>query len=53
MNGVRSGQFKPSDGFEYWQQKFDGVRGNRNKELSLRSWQEIKTIMYKYCLSHG
>jgi serine/threonine-protein kinase HipA len=30
---VRSGQIAAGDGFEYWLLKFDGVSGNRDKEL--------------------
>ncbi len=30
---VRSGQVSAGEGFEYWLLKFDGVRGNRDKEL--------------------
>jgi serine/threonine-protein kinase HipA len=30
---VRSGQVKAPDGFEYWLLKFDGVAGNRDKEI--------------------
>ncbi len=30
---VRSGQIAAGDGFEYWLLKFDGVAGNRDKEL--------------------
>jgi serine/threonine-protein kinase HipA len=30
---VRSGQVTAGEGFEYWLLKFDGVRGNRDKEL--------------------
>ena len=30
---VRSGQIAAGDGFEYWLLKFDGVTGNRDKEL--------------------
>jgi serine/threonine-protein kinase HipA len=30
---VRSGQITAGDGFEYWLLKFDGVAGNRDKEL--------------------
>lgn len=30
---VRSGQSKAPDGFEYWLLKFDGVRGNKDREL--------------------
>ncbi|NTV98426.1 MAG: type II toxin-antitoxin system HipA family toxin [Chlorobiaceae bacterium] len=32
-NEVRSGQVKAARGFEYWLMKFDGVSGNRDKEL--------------------
>ena len=32
-NEVRSGQVSAGDGFDYWLLKFDGVQGNRDKEL--------------------
>jgi serine/threonine-protein kinase HipA len=32
-NEVRSGQIAAGDGFDYWLLKFDGVAGNRDKEL--------------------
>ncbi len=32
-NEVRSGQMPAGEGFEYWLLKFDGVSGNRDKEL--------------------
>ena len=32
-NEVRSGQVKAGTGFEYWLMKFDGVSGNKDKEL--------------------
>ncbi len=32
-NEVRSGQVPAGEGFEYWLLKFDGVKGNRDKEL--------------------
>ncbi len=32
-NEVRSGQIAAGDGFEYWLLKFDGVIGNKDKEL--------------------
>ncbi len=32
-NEVRSGQLPAGDGFEYWLLKFDGVSGNKDKEL--------------------
>ena len=33
-NEVRSGQITTNDGFEYWLLKFDGVAGNKDKELN-------------------
>jgi serine/threonine-protein kinase HipA len=33
INEVRSGQVKAGKGFEYWLLKFDGVSGNKDKEL--------------------
>jgi serine/threonine-protein kinase HipA len=32
-NEVRSGQVKAGQGFDYWLLKFDGVQGNKDKEL--------------------
>ncbi|MDH3977953.1 MAG: type II toxin-antitoxin system HipA family toxin [Gammaproteobacteria bacterium] len=32
-NEVRSGQLESGDGFQYWLLKFDGVTGNKDKEL--------------------
>ncbi len=32
-NEVRSGQVQAGEGFEYWLLKFDGVTGNKDKEL--------------------
>jgi serine/threonine-protein kinase HipA len=32
-NEVRSGQIAAGDGFDYWLLKFDGVKGNKDKEL--------------------
>ena len=32
-NEVRSGQIAAGDGFEYWLLKFDGVSGNKDREL--------------------
>jgi serine/threonine-protein kinase HipA len=32
-NEVRSGQMQAGNGFEYWLLKFDGVAGNKDKEL--------------------
>jgi len=33
-NDVRSGQLEAGDGFEHWLLKFDGIGGNRDKELA-------------------
>lgn len=33
-NEVRSGQVKAPQGFEYWLLKFDGVKGNKDKDLA-------------------
>ncbi|PZU71809.1 MAG: toxin HipA [Brevundimonas sp.] len=33
-NEVRSGQVEAGDGFDYWLLKFDGVKGNKDKELT-------------------
>jgi serine/threonine-protein kinase HipA len=46
---VRSGQIDPGDGFEHWLLKFDGVRGNRNKE-QLEDPQGYGAIEYAYSL---
>jgi serine/threonine-protein kinase HipA len=32
-NDVRSGQVQAGDGYEYWLLKFDGVEGNKDREL--------------------
>ncbi len=33
-NEVRSGQISAGDGFDYWLLKFDGVAGNKDKEMA-------------------
>lgn len=43
---VRSGQLPSDSGFEYWLLKFDGVRGNRDKELE--DPQDYGVIEYAY-----
>ena len=43
---VRSGQIRAGDGFEYWILKFDGVSGNRDKELE--DPQGYGSIEYAY-----
>lgn len=45
-NEVRSGQVAADDGFEYWILKFDGVRGNKDKELE--DPKGYGTIEYAY-----
>ena len=46
-NEVRSGQVDPGAGFEHWLLKFDGVRGNRDKE-QLEDPQGYGAIEYAY-----
>ena len=47
-NEVRSGQVDAGKGFEYWLLKFDGVSGNRDKELE--DPQGYGMIEYAYSL---
>lgn len=47
-NEVRSGQVKSGDGFDYWLMKFDGVSGNKDKELE--DPQGYGAIEYAYSL---
>jgi serine/threonine-protein kinase HipA len=47
-NEVRSGQVPAAEGFEYWLLKFDGVSGNRDKELE--DPQGYGVIEYAYYL---
>jgi len=47
-NEVRSGQVPAGEGFEYWLLKFDGVAGNRDKELE--DPQDFGMIEYAYYL---
>jgi serine/threonine-protein kinase HipA len=47
-NEVRSGQVKAGEGFEYWLLKFDGVSGNKDKELE--DPQGYGLIEYAYYL---
>ncbi len=47
-NEVRSGQVKAGKGFEYWLLKFDGVSGNRDKEIE--DPQGYGVIEYAYYL---
>ena len=47
-NEVRSGQIAADSGFEYWLLKFDGVAGNKDKEME--DPQGYGTIEYAYSL---
>lgn len=47
-NSVRSGQIVAGEGYEYWLLKFDGVSGNRDKELE--DPQGYGVIEYAYHL---
>lgn len=47
-NDVRSGQINAGDGYEYWLLKFDGVSGNRDKELD--DPQGFGAVEYAYAL---
>lgn len=47
-NEVRSGQVPAGEGFQYWLLKFDGVAGNRDKELD--DPQGYGVIEYAYAL---
>jgi len=46
-NEVRSGQIPADEGFEYWLLKFDGVQGNKDKELEDPKGYGV--IEYAYC----
>jgi serine/threonine-protein kinase HipA len=53
-NEVRSGQVKAGKGFEYWLLKFDGVSGNRDKELEdPRGYGVIEYAYYLMALECG
>lgn len=47
-NEVRSGQIAAGEGFEYWLLKFDGVAGNKDKEME--DPKGYGTIEYAYYL---
>lgn len=47
-NEVRSGQVAAGPGFDYWLLKFDGVSGNKDKELD--DPKGYGAIEYAYCL---
>ena len=50
-NEVRSGQVPAAEGFEYWLLKFDGVKGNKDKELD--DPQGYGVIEYAYSKMAG
>jgi len=53
-NEVRSGQVKAGSGFEYWLLKFDGVSGNKDKELEdPKGYGLIEYAYYKMALDAG
>lgn len=53
-NEVRSGQVKAGRGFEYWLLKFDGVSGNKDKELEdPKGYGAIEYAYYQMALDAG
>lgn len=51
---VRSGQVKAGSGFEYWLMKFDGVSGNRDKELAdPQGYGAIEYAYYRMAVDAG
>ena len=53
-NEVRSGQVKAGDGFGYWLLKFDGVSGNKDKELDdPKGYGLIEYAYYKMAIDAG
>ena len=53
-NEVRSGQVKTSNGFEYWLMKFDGVSGNKDKELDdPKGYGAIEHAYYRMAVDAG
>ncbi len=48
---IRSGQVAAGEGFEYWLLKFDGVQGNRDRELN--DPEGYGAIEYAYALMAG
>lgn len=53
-NEVRSGQVKAGEGFSYWVLKFDGVSGNRDKELDdPQGYGVIEYAYYKMAIDAG
>jgi serine/threonine-protein kinase HipA len=53
-NEVRSGQVKAAEGFSYWLLKFDGVSGNKDKELEdPKGYGVIEYAYYKMAEDAG
>jgi len=53
-NEVRSGQVTAPEGFGYWLLKFDGVRGNRDKELAdPHGYGAVEFAYHKMALAAG
>ena len=53
-NEVRSGQVAAGEGFSYWLLKFDGVSGNKDKELEdPKGYGLIEYAYYKMALAAG
>lgn len=53
-NEVRSGQVKSSEGYEYWLMKFDGVSGNKDKELEdPKGYGAIEYAYYRMAVDSG
>jgi len=53
-NEVRSGQVKAGNGFEYWLMKFDGVSGNKDKELEdPKGYGAIEYAYYRMAVDAG
>ena len=53
-NEVRSGQVKGGMGFEYWLMKFDGVSGNKDKELEEpKGYGAIEHAYYRMAIDTG
>ncbi len=51
---VRSGQIAAGDGFEYWLLKFDGVSGNRDRELDdPRGYGAVEYAYYRMARDAG
>jgi len=51
---VRSGQISAGSGFQYWLLKFDGVRGNKDKELEdPKGYGAIEYTYYKIAQKAG